>query len=204
MISTFMWSDSKKKNIDYYSSLLEKYGGCVQALNWRDEKSQELRFKVFTEIGELKERKILDVGCGLGDYYGYLRMRGIPVDYKGIDITPKMIELSKRRFPEAKFEIKDILVEEENEKYDYVFASGVFYLVEEEPFEFMKKMVERMFRLSSIGIAFNSLSGWASYKEDKEFYADPIEVLKFCKTLTKKIVFRHDYHMADFTIFLYK
>ncbi|MCS7077531.1 MAG: GNAT family N-acetyltransferase, partial [Bacteroidia bacterium] len=193
-----------KKNRDYYSKLVKIYGNDIRSLNWGSRASQELRFKIFTEIGDLQGKKILDVGCGLCDFYEYLTRNKIYVDYKGIDITPEMIELSQKRFPELKLEIKDILVEKEVETYDYVFASGIFYLIEVAPSDFMKKMIKTMFELTNFGLAFNSLSAWASQKEEKEFYAEPTEVINFCRSLTNKIIFKHHYHPADFTIFLYK
>ena len=58
--------------------------------------------------------------------------------------------------------------------------------------------------MSNSVVAFNSLSSWANDKEKGEFYADPLEVLKFCKTLSPWVVLRHDYHSRDFTIFIYK
>lgn len=193
-----------EKNIDFYSNLIEKYGIDVKSLNWGSKQSQELRFKVLSQIGDMTNKSVLDVGCGLGDFYEYLTNNHIKCEYKGIDITPKMVEMAKKRFPSIDFEVKNILEESSDQEYDYIFASGIFYLVEYEPFIFMQKMVTKMFELARIGVAFNSLSTWASRKENSEFYANPAEVLDFCKSLSKKVVINHSYHQADFTVFLYK
>lgn len=193
-----------EKNINFYSNLIEKYGVDVKSLNWGSKQSQELRFKVLSQIGDMTNKSVLDVGCGLGDLYEYLTKNHIKCEYKGIDITPKMVQMAKKRFPGADFEVKNILEESFGQEYDYIFASGIFYLVEYEPFVFMQKMVTKMFELARIGVAFNSLSTWASRKENNEFYANPSEVLDFCKSLSTKVVINHSYHQADFTVFLYK
>lgn len=191
------------KNIEFYSNLLDKHGVDPKSLNWGSEQSQEKRFKVLAEIADLKNQSILDVGCGLGDFYQWLKVLKKDPIYHGIDITPKMIDTASLRFPGVRFDVGTI----ENvgdESYDFLFASGIFYLVEVEPFSFMKKTISKMFLMSKKGIAFNSLSTWADSKTTGEFYASPSETLEFCKTLSPYVVLRHDYHPADFTVYIYK
>lgn len=192
------------KNVNFYSDLIEKYDLDVKSLNWGSRQSQEMRFDLFAQLDNLNQKSILDIGCGLGDFYNWLESNTIQTDYKGIDITPKMIEKAKERFPDANFAVENILESNTNKKYDYVVASGIFYLVEQEPFEFMKKMIQKMFAIAEKGIAFNSLSSWADQKHENEFYANPSEVIDFCRTLSRKVVLKHHYHPADFTVYLYK
>lgn len=192
-------------NTIFYTNLVNKYGIDFRSLNWGSKQSQELRFRILSEIGDLNGATVLDVGCGLGDLYEWFNKNSIRINsYKGIDITPAMIEHAQKRFPDVDFEVRDIIKEPLNVRYDYVFASGIFYLVKNNPTDFMKRMITSLFTHSNIGIGFNSLSAWAEVKEPEEFYANPIEIIDFCRSLTEKIVFRHDYHQADFTIFLYK
>ncbi|AFM05851.1 methyltransferase family protein [Bernardetia litoralis DSM 6794] len=193
-----------QKNIDFYSDLIKKHDLDVKSLNWGSKQSQEMRFELFSQLDNLNKKSILDIGCGLGDFYDWLEKNNLKTNYKGIDITPKMIEKAKERFPNANFEVKNVLERNENQKYDYVVASGIFYLVEQKPFEFMKKMIQKMFEMAEKGIAFNSLSSWADQKHENEFYANPSEVVDFCRTLSRKVVLKHHYHPADFTIYLYK
>ena len=39
---------------------------------------------------------VCDFGCGIGDFYGYLKEEKINFDYTGIDIADNMIELAKK------------------------------------------------------------------------------------------------------------
>ena len=190
----------------YYTGLLKKYGISTQSLDWGGKNSQELRFRVFSEIGDLNGCSVLDVGCGLADFNKWLVKNGILVKYSGIDITAAMIEKAILRFPELSLSVTNLLTDfpgKENE-FDYVFASGIFYRRSKGRYKFLEDMVRQMYRLCSIGMAFNTLSVWSKDKNGVEFYADPVKIIDVCKKITHKIIFRHDYLPNDFTICLFK
>lgn len=48
--------------------------------------------------------------------------------------------------------MRDLLEDEVIERFDYVFASGIFYLVEDKPYDFMKKMIKKCSRLLALGL----------------------------------------------------
>jgi len=195
-----------ERNVAFYSGLIEKHGECFKALNWGSLESQQLRFSILAQAGNLNGKTILDVGCGMGDFYRWLSDNKINVNYTGIDITPKMVEIARKRFPQASIRVENILDLpcRHEPRYDYVFCSGLFYFNRSNPLDFMEKMITRLFDESNECLAFNSLSSWSARKDAKEFHADPLTTLEFCKTLSARIVFRHDYHSGDFTIYLYK
>jgi cyclopropane fatty-acyl-phospholipid synthase-like methyltransferase len=193
-------------NKNLYANLLGQYGDDFRSLNWGSHQSQEKRFEVFASIANLQNSNILDVGCGLSHFYEWLTKKNVELEYHGIDITPEMINKSKQKFPSSTFSIGTILddIPASLRQYDFVFASGIFYLRANNPKEYMEHTITKMFSLSNKGIAFNCLSTWANDKDAEEFYADPIEIICYCKTLTNKIILQHHYHPADFTIILYK
>jgi len=100
--------------------------------------------------------------------------------------------------------LANILDNSIRERFDLVTANGIFYLLGREAWPTMQEIVRRMYAIAEHAVAFNSLSTWAEEKEAGEFYADPAEVLQFCRTLTPWVVLRHDYHPRDFTIYMYK
>ena len=61
-------------------------------------------------------------------------------------------------------------------EFDFVFASGIFYLLRESPYDHIK-MVARMLAHARLGVAFNTLSQKAPTKDKDEFYADPVRIL---------------------------
>ena len=201
--SDLVGSDDRR-NIELYTRLLAEHGGGARALNWGSEESQTLRFAVIRAVGITSGSTVLDVGSGLGDFYAWLCGEGVPVAYTGIDVTPSMVDRSRQRFPEVRFECGKLLETSLPETFDYVVASGIFYYRQDEPTAFMRRTVARMFELCRVATAFNTLSAWGNAREEGEFYADPVETLAFCRTLSPWVVLRHDYHPGDFTIYIYR
>ena len=193
------------KNINLYENLLKKYKKSFKTLNWGSSESQIKRFKVLAEIGMSSGDKVLDVGCGLADFYKWIKKNKIQIQYTGLDITPGMIKESKKKFPKTNFiqgTIDHTTIR--NQNFDYIVASGIFFFRKDRPAHYLKNTVKKMFNLSKKGIAFNSLSLWNEKLGDvDEYRADPIDILNFCRTLTHSIIFRHDYHPGDFTVYLY-
>ncbi len=59
---------------------------------------------------------VIEIGCGTGDLLAALNpKRGL-----GIDISPKMVELARRQFPDLQFEVGDLEDLQIEEKFDYV------------------------------------------------------------------------------------
>ena len=192
---------SNERIIHHFEDCLERHGPSFRALDWGSRESQELRFRVLAEIGCLAGKSVLDVGCGLGDFYGFLRENGIAVNYRGVDITQAMVERAGRRYPEIQVERRDIVRHPLRERFDYVMASGIFYLLRDE--EEVWRLVREMFRLARYGVACNSLSSWGRV-ESGELALEPASFLGFCRTLTGRLALRHDYLKHDFTVYLYK
>lgn len=195
-----------EKTIRYFTERIDEHGIDVLTVDWGRSSSQELRFRLLSEIADLRRSKILDVGCGLGDFYGWLKRNGFNVTYTGIDITPRMIDLARSRFPDAEFKTTNVIKNDDiaGNSFDFAFASGIFYLRRTRPEDFLEEMVHRLFNKCRIGIAFNSLSGWATKKCKDEFYANPLEVVDYCRKITPWVTLRHDYHESDFTVYMYK
>jgi SAM-dependent methyltransferase len=199
------YSNDHDFNAKFYTEKISEFGQDVRSLNWGSRESQSLRFAVLAGIGDLNGASVLDIGCGLGDFYQWMKEQNYAPDYSGIDITPKMVELCKERFPEADFHVGPILGNEalQHEGYDYLFASGIFYLQKEAPQQYMERTVAAMFGKCNMGIAFNNLSNKLE-TEETEFRADPAATFAFCQTITPWVNIRHDYHLGDFTIFMYR
>lgn len=194
------WTDVE----DHYGKLVNNHGLSHKSLDWGSRKSQNLRFDILNGIADLKSSEILDVGCGLADFWDYLNTRNIDVKYTGIDLTQSMISHARERFPQLDLHHANILMDSTSVQYDYVFASGIFAIMSKNSDDEIKKIILKMYKMCRKGIAFNSLSTWADHKEVDENYLDPVNMLSFCKGLSSKAVIRHDYMPHDFTVYLYK
>ena len=189
------------KNRNMYTNTLKNKKDNHESVGWGSKISQIKRFNVLSQIvPDFKNLNILDVGCGVGHLLDYLLENDFSGKYQGIDILQEMIDISKERHPAGLFKKQELqFIGDEN--FDYIWMSGIFTLADDVVLE---NTILNAFRVCKLGIAFNSLSSWASQKEAGEFYADPIKTLDFCSGLTKNVVLRHDYLPHDFTIYMYK
>jgi SAM-dependent methyltransferase len=188
----------------YYERLIRQYGHDPRACDYGRPESQQIKFRVLSEVMPLSHCSLLDVGCGFADFATYLDQKFCEVDYSGIDLCESMVAEARRNHPDLDLRTANVLDASFDRLFDVVAANGTFYLLGEPAWPTMRTMIERMFGLATTALAFNSLSDWANDQEANEFYADPVQVLKFCRELTPWVVLRHDYHPRDFTVYMYK
>lgn len=198
-----MKPEKKKATIKRYNELLEKYGYNPKAIGWPKDR-QLIRFKVQSEIGDFNKCSILDVGCGFGDLYRFLMKRGLNIKYTGYDINPNLIKIARKVYPNAHFEVKDIEVDTINDKFDWVFSVGVFNSKAFVNKFFIKSMIRKMFELCDKGVAIDFISTYVDFRNEKINYVKPEEIFSFCKTLSRRVLLRHDYMPFEFCIYIYK
>lgn len=196
--------DDKAKISRFFNACLQIYGkNSPHALSWSDRKSQILRFEVLSQEFDLEGSSILDVGCGLGDFWEYLNERYQHITYTGIDITEALVEQACEKYPEGRFLTRDVF-DIPNDSYDYVFASGIFAYnlpdCERKYLEIIRKMYDTCRR----GIGFNMLN--YDYHEIDEFFMafDPEDMRRKVNALGGKTKLVQDYLPQDFTIFISK
>lgn len=197
------WQENKDKIESYYKDLINQYGHDPRACDYGHANSQKIKFNVLSDVCDLSSKSVLDVGCGFADYAIFLKEKFANVNYEGVDLSPDMIQKATGLHPDLKLRTLDILKDDVS-RYDLVTANGIFYLLKDNPCATMRMLISRMYELCNKAIAFNSLSNWCLDQEQNEFYADPLETLKFCKTITPWVTLRHDYHPRDFTIYMYR
>jgi SAM-dependent methyltransferase len=189
-----------------YRERLQQHGAGSAALATGTPERQETRFGVLAGIGELDGVRVLDLGCGFGDFYQFLLGRGIRPKYTGYDITPEFITHAKARFPEAHFEVRDVQVDGIPEKFDYVVSSQTFNnrLAHEDNMKLMQDVLRLSYEAAEKGVAIDMITSYVDFREDRLFYYSPEEIFCFAKTLTKRVLLRHDYPLFEFTVYLYK
>lgn len=171
---------------------------------WRSRRNQELRFQALAGMGDLQGKSLLDLGCGLGCLYGYLKGTGWKGDYTGIDILDFMVKQARVRFPEARFEKRDVLQNPPQEKWDYVFVNGVFNHKVKDNWAWIDKTVERIFASARLGVAFTMLNRNYSWPDEELFYTTPQELEEKIKLWSRgkyKIVM--GYLPEDMAAYLY-
>ena len=187
-----------------YDERLAKYGDDIRTLGSGTEERRRLRFQVLREIGITPGCAVLDVGCGFGDFFGYLSGEGVAVDYRGIDINPRLLEIAQRKYPQARF-IAGEFAQHNVEPVDFVVASGTFNLAMRtiDNYEYVRRALDKAMAVARRGVAMDFQTSYVDFKRDDVFYYQPERLLSIAKTLTKRVALRHDYPLYEFCLYLF-
>lgn len=205
-MSSILSGTERQQIISLYADRFKILGKQVKAVGWSSEESQQLRFEVLCRNLNLKGKRILDVGCGLGDFVGFLReYTSGDFEYIGIDIVPDFIAQAKRDYigKNISFVIGDIY----NEVFppvDIAILSGALSFHVEDNQKLLHHALEKMLEAVSECAALNFLSSYVDYQLDKNYHYNPGAVFGYAKTLTPYVNLFHDYPLFEFTIQLFK
>lgn len=194
----------KEYVISVFNRKLLLHGDRPEAVGWSS-KGQIIRHQAMLDVGDINNSKILDFGCGKGDFYRFLVERGIHIKYTGFDINEKLVSLAKEKYPGVDFRVFDIDHDILDEDFDFIFLCGVFNLKVEGIDEIIKKTLAGLFQHCGTALAFNALSSHDPEKDFELHYVSPEEIFTYTmKNLSPNVSLRHDRIMYDFTIFIYR
>lgn len=195
--------DSIKDSKRIFEESFEKYGDDPKACLW--DQKMVFRYEELTKAVDLNGASVLEIGCGIGGFYDYcIHDKGIAnLNYKGIDLVEGMINLAKKKYPSAEFEVCNILEQRLQEMYDYVVLCGVFNVAFDT--NDMEKILSQAFQYCKKAMVFNFISTYVNFKDDEISYHDPKEVFCFCaEHLSTKIKMNHHYEKCDVSLCVYR
>jgi ubiquinone/menaquinone biosynthesis C-methylase UbiE len=195
---------SKDQILSFYNFHLKKFGDRPEALRWTPQ-GQIRRYHTLIEIApDLQNSKVLDYGCGTGDFYRFMKRRGITTQYTGVDINENFIEIAKRKYPECAFRVMNIDEDPLDGFYDYVFICGVFNLLVPGVKDDLKNALVTLFRHCNRGLALSALSSHSPVKDPELNYTSPEEMVQFSlENLSPYLALRHDRVQNDFTLYIF-
>jgi SAM-dependent methyltransferase len=181
------------------------HGPTIGAVSW-SQASQHKRFEVLAGLGPMQNARVLDVGCGFGDFLSFLgAVDTIPASYTGIDVVSEFVDEARQRHPDATFSVADVVDIPDDPVYDYGVASGIFYLPGSDWMEHVRVTASKMFAICEKGVGLNFLSQFSRRPDGVSYYANPGAVLELLgRQVSNRLVLRHDYLPNDFTVYLYK
>jgi SAM-dependent methyltransferase len=190
--------------VAHYEACLREHGPTARGMDWRDERTQSLRFEMLLDGLALTGRSLHDVGCGAGHLRDHLLQRGLETAYSGSDLSEHMVAAARRRHPGVAFERRDLLAGE-NGPHDFLVTSGLFNVklgaAEDAWAELVRDMLRRMFALARHAIAFNLMSDQVDFRIPELYYCPPAEMLAFCqRELSRHVRLRHDYPLHEYTV----
>jgi SAM-dependent methyltransferase len=186
--------------IKHHDELFDEFGVNPASMGWPKGRI-DLRFKTMTNIGNLNNSTILDVGCGFGYFLTYLKKHKKRIDYTGIDINSKFIEIAKKQHKKEKFEIRDIEKQKFKKKFDWVFAVGL--ASKADSYEYLESLLNEMCKIAKKGVVMDFVTDYVDYKNKGTFYSSPEKIFKITKKISKRVVLRHDYLPYEFCAYIY-
>jgi len=195
------WHDEQ---VRLHKGLVAEHGDSIKALGWFDEDKQKQRFMALAGAGDLNNKSILDVGCGYADLYGYLQSNNIKVRYTGTEYTPEFRETARKKYGQIKVLDADILSPGFKEKFDFVFAAGIFNSRMKDNKAYIQLMLRKMFGLAREGVAVTFFSTYVDFKERRHYHQSPEKIFSFGKSLTPWVDVRHDFMPYEYALYLYK
>lgn len=200
--------------VRHYESCLAKYGDSYLGVDWPKAQDAETRYRVMLEVipkAEARSIRLLDFGCGTSHLYEYIHSSGITrIEYSGLDLSPKFVELSHKKFPGIRYYCVDIL-EQPNAipVFDYIVMNGVFTekrgLSFDEMLTYFERVVKAVFVKAQRGIAFNVMSKHVDWEREDLFHL-PFDVLArfLSRELTRNFLIRNDYGLYEYTAYVYR
>ena len=200
-----MKETEKNRIIKRYNDRFAKVGLNQAGLAVGTEERCNLRFKILAESGIRPGDSVLDLGCGFGDFLAYLQNNGLEVMYTGYDINPVVIVEARKRHPGRSFEVLDVL-EEDFPVFDFILSSTSFNLplLEVDNYAFIAELLEKCYHHSRKAVSIDFLSSYCDYLSAEGFHYQPERIFAIAKKITKSVLLRHDYHLYEFNVVLYK
>lgn len=193
----------KEYVISYFDRTLRAFGDRPEAVGWSASR-QLTRYGNLLETGhDIRGKKVLDYGCGKGDFYGFLRSMDISVSYTGFDINENLIDLARSKYPECRFEIFDAERDTLTETFDFIFLCGVFNLKVEGLNNTIRNVLKSLFEHCESTLAFNGLSAHTPDKAYDLHYVSPEDMVEFARqNLSPHVVLRQGTIPHEFFIFI--
>lgn len=182
-----------------FEERLEEADTDATSLGWDSRESMETRFEVATEMYDFSDKSVLDVGCGFGDFYKFLKDHGQePAEYYGIDISGEILDIAKDRHPKATFEQRNIFVDPfEDRVFDIAVEFGMlnYNLDRISNGEYIRDYMRRTYDICDATLI-NCLSDYREGEWEWEkfvYYYSPEKVFGYGQELTRDVVLKHDF-----------
>lgn len=197
--------DDVKRVVQRYQERIAQHGATFESLNSGSQEKQELRRCVHASALRGNQPSILEVGCGLGDFYGYLIKQKRDCSYHGYDIVPEYITECSRIYPQGGFEVRNIFLEGIAGSYDTVVMSQVLNnrYQKSDNMQVMKRALELGFQHTRVSVSVDMLSTYVDFCNPDLYYYSPEDIFRLAKSIAPRVVIRHDYRAFEFCVQLF-
>lgn len=180
----------------FYRGALARHGNNAEGVHWASTRTQQLRFAALRRFlpQDLSAVSLVDVGCGFGDLFVFLReRRELPFSYVGIDVVAPMVEEAVARTGRRILHCDAL--QDELPGADYYVCSGAMNTLTRDESELF---IRRCFSAAKQGFVFNVLKGRQRAGAFNHFMPD--DLLPLAMGLGVEPGFADDYLPDDLTV----
>ena len=188
-----------------YSLRFRKFGAQPKALGWHSNKAAEQRYEQIVANINFKGKTILDVGCGFGDIIPFIKKKTENFEYTGVDIVPEFIKEARKHYSKYRFLVRDYFRKPIAKKYDIIIANGSLNSNISRNLQFRQKAIRMMFDHVNEILFFNMAGKYPqpkTFKRSNVWFADPLEVLRYCLVFNSRVTFISQPERREFSIIL--
>jgi hypothetical protein len=196
--------------LDPYRESELRHGTSFGVTLWANERTQQRRFEVFTELCYLHGKRLLDAGCSRGDLAQFLFENHIDfAGFVGIDGMANVIDFANnRRIPQCRFEHGDFVTNPDllgEGDPQVILISGTLNTMTDAQ---IQVVLEGAWSHTSEVLLFNFLSDRCASKaplqDDFSRRLNTLEMIKWATSKTPAVTYRQDYlaHGHDGTIMM--
>lgn len=155
------WIKDGNAIVAYYRRRIAVSGvDGAKTLDWRTKGIQNSFFNKVAAIIDKKCHSILDIGCGTGDFYLFLRRKkNRRITYSGIDLIPEFINVAEKKCPGCKFTVGNFIASSyQPNKFDVVMNLGGLNSRLSYHRDYLRASIDKMIRLSRRLVIFNAIT----------------------------------------------
>ncbi len=188
-----------------YQQRIAEHGTSFASLNSGSEAKQNIRHEVHASALRGAKPSILEIGCGIGDFYKYLVRNQRACSYFGYDIVPEYIDKCHCLYPEASFELRNVFQTGIDGIYDTVVMSQVLNnrYQKSDNMQVMRRALELAYGHTSVSVSLDMISSYVDFQNPELFYYSPEEIFRLAKGISSRVLLRHDYRGFEFCIQLF-
>ena len=190
-----------------YNGRLAEHGLDVRTVGWGSAADQAMRFEVLCRGINLRGARVLDIGCGLGDFVPWAEARsGSDFDYVGLDLAADLITAAQNqhRGPRRLFLADTLGPHSELGTFDLIVLSGTLTFRTTDNDATMRRLLGEAWARCRGALCVNFMSSYADHQLAKNFHYAPEAVFAHAKSLTPYVALHHDYPLYEFTAQLFR
>lgn len=200
--------------VGHYEACLGRHGDTHQGVDWPDAADAATRYEVMLGIlpaNRSRPVRLLDFGCGAAHLLDHMLATGVDgVEYTGLDLSPRYLELCRDKHPSATFLELDVLAEPGRlPEFDYAVLNGVFTekreLTHDQMFAHLRAVVREVFAATRHGLALNVMSSHVDWERDDLFHLPIDDLVAFLTAdVSRHVVVRSDYGLYEYTTYVHR